>query len=528
MATENTIEVNDAGPLPRAVIPILPGGGVVLLQGRNGAGKSIQLRAVKEIVHKSGGVPIRDNQSFATVSGLGVRVMFSRSSNRSGELDAVSLEGKFDLAKLVDPGLKDQKAADRTRIKTLIGLCGVTADLSIYKKLAVNEEEFLQIIRPSTQAVADPVELAAKVRADFHTAAKKAEDEAKNWLGQYEAHKAQTEGHDLKAETDPKILDKSVEQAIIAKTSLVERKDSHEHANIRHEEAVQKLAIIQEEYQGLSVESAQKAVMDDKTDLMTAIGTVDQISEQLRTAIVERDALQGHLQLAEQAEQEARRHIAQLAEFRQTLDHVMPEPVAPEEIEQAEETVNEARSLVKLGSQILDARNHKSSAEYSQERSQMFSATSERLRDAAKGTDGVLSALVNVPSLKLDGGRLVTITERGSTLFSELSPGERYKLVIALVCKVLSTMGVPEKKRLAFIDQEGWEGLDPNTQKYVHAEAREQGIVIIACEATNGDFRAVEYSQDASVKKQDQSVVESVAETMTANMRPAEQTSSDD
>ena len=120
----STGTLKNIGPLETLTFPIPEAGGVVVFHGRNGSGKSTALRAIDTTVSGKGKVSVRDGTLKGEIDAFGVRVSLARSIRRTGEAEVVSLEGRFSVADLVDPGMKDPDAADAKRIKALVQLSG--------------------------------------------------------------------------------------------------------------------------------------------------------------------------------------------------------------------------------------------------------------------------------------------------------------------------------------------------------------------------------------------------------------------
>ena len=120
-AIAEEIELQDVGPIHQLSIPLPEGGGVVILRGKNDAGKSETLNAVDALVTGRGSIEKRDGSPRGSISLGEARLTVVKQQRRDGaELAAVSLDSRFDLADLVDPGLKDPEKADSFRIKALI------------------------------------------------------------------------------------------------------------------------------------------------------------------------------------------------------------------------------------------------------------------------------------------------------------------------------------------------------------------------------------------------------------------------
>ena len=67
-----TIEVKNIGPVEQVSIPVPEGGGIVVLKGRNGSGKTQTLRAIESAATGRGRPSVRDGALRGEINGLGV------------------------------------------------------------------------------------------------------------------------------------------------------------------------------------------------------------------------------------------------------------------------------------------------------------------------------------------------------------------------------------------------------------------------------------------------------------------------
>jgi hypothetical protein len=111
------------------------------------------------------------------------------------------------------------------------------------------------------------------------------------------------------------------------------------------------------------------------------------------------------------------------------------------------------------------------------------------LRRKSKQTDEVLSEIVGSIQdcpLRVENGRLVLNTSRGPTLFSDLSIGEKYRVVLPIALRSIGKHG------LIVLSQEAFEGLDPINRQAIATMARELGILIITAECSDDPLLTTE------------------------------------
>jgi ABC-type branched-subunit amino acid transport system ATPase component len=118
------INIKNIGPIESVSIPVPAEGGVVVLHGRNGSGKSTALDAIQSAVTGKGKPPLKDKAAKGEVHAGGVTLTVAKSVRRAGELTVTALDGRLSIADLVEPGINDPLRADASRIKALVNLSG--------------------------------------------------------------------------------------------------------------------------------------------------------------------------------------------------------------------------------------------------------------------------------------------------------------------------------------------------------------------------------------------------------------------
>ena len=201
MPKKHELTIQNVGAIAHITIPLSEDGGVTALTGRNGCGKSTALDVASTLVSGRGKLPpLRDGQKKGLVEGFGskidLRLSGSRRDGGKPELVVESIDGKFSIADLVDPGLKDPKAADRARLKALVTLTGADATADLFVPLFDSKEEFERHVSQSSTETSDPIVMHERVKRDIE---EKARLEEKNAERAFAEHAAMTVG----AEYDP-------------------------------------------------------------------------------------------------------------------------------------------------------------------------------------------------------------------------------------------------------------------------------------------------------------------------------------
>ena len=224
-ATKNSnghraVEIENVGPIERLSIP-LPDAGVVVLRGRNGAGKSHALAAMDSLLTARGKLPCRDGARSGLVEGVGARLSIGRSTRRTGEAEVATLEGRFDISQLVQPPIKDEEAADKARIKALIQLSGVKADATEFAALLPDGITLGSLVDTDQQS-ADPVTLAGQLKRALESQARGQEKVAAEKRTEATALRQNAGGTD-DAGPSLKETEAAIQEALLAEQAIKQR-----------------------------------------------------------------------------------------------------------------------------------------------------------------------------------------------------------------------------------------------------------------------------------------------------------------
>lgn len=493
------ILIEDVGPIRSLRIPLPKLGGLIVLSGRNGRGKSIALEAADKLVSDRGTLEPRDGMPRGEVTGCGVHLTVARKTTRSGELEVTSLDGKLSPADLVDPGLKSADAADAARIKALVQLVGAPADPSLFYGLLGGKEPFEAVVSKELLATDDVVKMAGIVKREIEKECRKQEDRAEHHFGQCVAMKKAANDVDVTIETDVAKLQSRLEAAVGEHSRLTSQVASAERLRQQAEEA--KNALAANEDAGFQDFAAEIEDLKSKTDAagkaLTAAATAwNQAQEAARKAKEVYDAaMTSEKELSRLLFQAGDRQEKQLAAIeaqratRQTCVEIIAaaeQCVSPDiiEIELAAKEVTAAREAIEQAAIARQAQQRITDANTQHELSVDHKKRAQQLRDAAAGIDNVLSDVVAKcgTSLRVVNGRLVTETRRGDTLFADLSHGERWTIAIDVAVDAFG----PSNGHLPLltIPQEAFEGLDPQAREAIADHAKVRGVVILTAECS--------------------------------------------
>lgn len=479
---QHNINIDDLGPIHHASIPVPAGGGVVVMIGPNGCGKSHVVHAVEALTSKAGRIVTRDGAPRGEISAFGATLRVAQKLSRLGTLEVQHLDGKFNISDLVDPQLKDPVPADRKRIKALIQLSGQgKANVEPFYTLVGGQEPFTELVSPSALETDDMVTMAEQIKREFERIARTCASSAEILYGQAEIARGAAAGVNINAPHDKTALDKALELAVVENSQLGERAKAAVQAAANAAQAKDALAKAKAEYKGLDVSTASYLSEEAGKKLSTRQSTVDRLKRELEEAEGLLVLIKHEKELADRTLAAAQTKEATVEEFRKLAEATIPPEVGLDDIEAANSRVEVARSAVETGILVRKAKEELEKAVGLKEDAVEAERKSILFREAAGSIDTVLSNCVQglgVP-LAVSGGRLVTETDRGTELFADLSRGEQYKLAIGIAVKAVGPGGIIP------LPQEAWEGLDPSNRQIIAAEVENTGVIILTAEATD-------------------------------------------
>lgn len=480
-----TVEVKNLGPIQDLTIKFA-GPGVTVVRAPNGKGKSILLDGVSKVVANGGKLPLRDGEKRGHIEAFGARISIGATCRHTGEAEVTHLEGRFDLASLVDPGVKTPDAADRHRIKALVTLMGVKANINLFADSAAlgGRELFAKHVTLDAVASEDPVEMAAKIKKAYEAAARKQEDLAQQELGKAVGLEDAIRTIDTSLEHDSGKLTAEYDAALRLQAELQERARQAENDSQRIQEARQSLETAKANYTGPSVAQAAIDLEKAQNDAAGCDEKVEKLRLQLQQAEKERDEKYLVIDQRRRELHSAREYKSLLDRCEETLRQRAVAPVLPAELTQVAERITAARQAIEQGAIIRKAKEQQQEAEQHRAKQAECLKLAETLREAAKGTDEVLSAAIQCETIRvesLDGVARLVVDHpvRGkSKPFHELSEGEKWRIAIDIAADRVGEQG------LIVLAQEAWEALDVAAREAIHQHARERSVFVLTGEAT--------------------------------------------
>lgn len=496
------ITLKNVGAIERLSIPIPESGGVVVLRGRNGCGKSTALDAVSALISGKGTIPkIKDGERVGGIEGFGSKIMLSVSASRRGggkpELVIDSVEGRFSIADLVNPPIKDAKAADKARIKALITLTGREASCETFHSIFETKEEFDYCVSKSSTETSDPILMAERIKRDIEEKARIEEKRAELAFAEYNAKINGTEYDPADLISDFDAHNAEYDAAIrkgakllSKKTNFLKIKSSIERAT----SAIKECNIEQKESEAKQEESIIESISED---IECRTKKVEMLREQLAEIRSEIEFETKEIAMLTESREQSRRVVASIRSELESLEGYREiveqsksiEEVDESEIEAAKKTISEIRERLRIHTIALENKRKRDDAVSVLARAESIRDKASSLRDATKRIDSILTEMIGEDSpIQIVDGRMVVVTSRGETLYSDLSDGERWKVAFEIVSR--SVHRDKDKTALLVIPQIGWESLDPSNQEIVNYLSKKYSVTVITAEATDGPIES--------------------------------------
>jgi hypothetical protein len=480
---EKQIAAENLGPIEELTVK-LSNHGVTVLSAPNGSGKSIFLDAAAKLAKGGGKVPLKDHARKGKVDGFGAAITIGRSSRYAGEFEVQSLEGRFDLAELVDPKLKSPTAADTRRIKALVGLTGVTADPNLF---ASHDAfcDFGDVVPNDVSEFSDLVEMAGYVKRSYEQEARRAEKAADTAFGEANACQAMAGEYDADlAGLSPVELSAELQAALSYQTELKTRASEYERAVQRRQTAVERLRELEDAYDGPDIDTAESLCEASGERLTEQAQVIADLEAELQAARNKFVSLKACNEQNHAALKAATQHRDLVAQYNTVVDAAMPDDVDAEAMDEALYDVQVSQERLEAAAVARQSAAADHQAKEHKQLALRWRQKAERLRDAGKSTDEVLSSAITCDVLRVEstGGETRLVVDhprRGKSVpYHELSEGERWRIAIQLGAAQVGEGG------LLVIPQEAFESLDTWVRDEIHAEAVQQQVYILTAEAT--------------------------------------------
>jgi len=485
----STIEINNVQTIRDLVIDIPDdSGGVVVIKGENGTGKSTAIKLMAGLLKGEGKFSPTDGAKKGSVEGLGKKMTVGGTTRHTGDLEVPSIEGRLDFSDLVRPQAKDLEVRDKIRIKALITLAGAEPDPSIFYPVLGDKDRLEAVVGPEAFKSSDLIEMAAKIRKAIHDKAKQVESDADREDG-YAKSCRDAAGEVQEELPDMEALHADAYKAEAELASLRQKRESAAETVVRMQELTAELNRLSSEDQGPSYESSKGVLISLEQQKAESDSRIAAIKSQLaKEESAQRDLL-AKIGVAKEVATAAHRREAAIESLRKSVAAItQPDEVGDLDIALAEQEAAESKKRVERGAQAHAA---KAKAEEAKKHSKAAKSLREKaadLRDAARSVDACLSSALPPGPLKAVNGRLVMETKRGpETLYDECSDGERWLAALPYGIRSVGKGGIIP------VIQDAWQDLDDRARMLVAKACLDAKVWIVTAEVAPGELRAEQY-----------------------------------
>lgn len=453
--------------------------GVYVARGPNGAGKSSLIEAIKGA---SGDDKAKVEPTEGEAKGqvdMGGGVLFKVGNKRTSKGQPfVRLVSTGAIGQLIDPGLIDEKAAARARIRALVQLKPMPVDDSTRTELTGNDEELQAWIRRDTSS--DAMELSHNVRL-----------KANELALELEKRVAECEGEE-------KSLLGLIEELGELDYEAGDGATARTQANRANGEAQVKLNTARERAELERQQQELKNTIGERPDSSGASADVELLAKVMAD-------LEKKLSEAQQKYQHAVRERVRLDEAARKWDaqaEIMKRPVKGPTMAEAEQAIVEAQALsarAERAEKLDRARAWLEKIDAAKIEATTKGERAKLLRGIAQGTEEALSRLLERRGLKdlaVVEGRLHwkkdgKLLDYGSPM---VSFGQRVRVALGVALEGIDRDSVESRttgNRLPLLplNPDFWLALDPERKAEVAAIAKERGVCLITEEPGEGELR---------------------------------------
>ncbi|MCR9295441.1 MAG: AAA family ATPase [bacterium] len=445
-------------------------GGVRILKGGNGAGKTTAIACLNALLGRKVALGPTRGAPYGEIEGLGVSKKVQKKITSKGDPEVANLENRFDFSDLVDPPVKDPKARTKSRIRALVGLTAESASEEDFYDLVGGKERYEEIMGDrGLDGITDVLDMADEVKKAIQGHARLAEARKESAEAKWQTYVEESKG------ADPKKAPPSVASLADDFAKAKDARQSAERALERFEEATQHNAAIE-----AKIKEHGKSMPDEAKDMI--VSSIEQLDEEIAD-------LERKLAAAKQAQESwMKRHTEwQNWEERQTeleemLINIDQKPAG----NVAQLKAAEAKALEALENAEEEKSKHEAAVKAAGEGAKVlkYAEEAEQLREMAKGTDSVVTGLL--PSscpLQVQDGTLVYERNGEVVDYQELSEGERWEIALDVAIDAVGCGGVIP------CSQEAWQALDTESKEAIAGQCKAAHVWLVTGEVDDGPLR---------------------------------------
>lgn len=510
------IEIENVGPIRYLALDMPPDdGGVYVLKGDNGFGKTTAVKCIQALLGQKVHLTPTDLAPKGSIQGLGAKVSVTSQIRKTGFADAKMLEENFDLMSLIEPPYKDEEARNRTRIKALVQLVGNRrlslddfASLDTTYRLPETFGQHAPV--EDLNSIEDGLELCKKVKQAYEKQAREYESSADRYEGI--ARDSRVKAGPFVTHETPDVdvagLSQSLEKAIGVCHTLKGQEDQAIKRLQENAEASDRLGAHRSNVEAMRLTIDGTTYTADSTDLIEELihskaADVTQINEEIADLQRKIAELMAAAKTYESQRQEAVKFATAVTVAHQRtreLEAAIKSPIDRPKYDDvlAAETERDA-----IRAKLHDAQEEQAKVDAAKKAKKASDDAvecrniAERYRLAAGDVFRVISEALPKGELRVENGTLVAFYPKRNRLvpFDELSDGERTAVAVRYAAEGIGANGVLPLK------QEAWQGLNSQKRAMLAQAARDNKLWIITAElaecALHGEAYPVATTQQA-------------------------------
>lgn len=469
----STVEIENVSAIRHAVFDMPRGeGGVMILLGESGAGKTTAIRCLAGLLGNKDELAYlspSDGAERGSIQGLGRSVTIGQKTTSKGAVEVPVLDKRIDIGVLVDPGVDSIQARTKARVKSLVSIGGVK--VTPMELLGEKNKHLAQFIDMDEAAACDdPVAMANILKRALEAEARAVESDSDRKAGAASAKRTEAGDIDeLESTDDYETIVKKHREAALAVSKAAE-------LNAARESAIEANARIEKQLAGLKQDRQMPDIETQEKSLEECNATVEQLTKRLEAAKERQNQAKYDLETS-------RNFISQIKRLEDSMVAVDNVAIDMESLLAAESAASrllENAMTVERRRAALDE-----SKRLQNESAQLVERSLEFRSAAAMVVENVSKALPAGPIKMGDDGLLVVQhKKRGKSVpMDELSTGELWRVVLPYAIKAVGVGGIIP------VSQESWQALGDDLKKEIDSICRANQVWLVSAQVGSGSLR---------------------------------------
>lgn len=470
MAKPHQIEIHNIGPISDLKIEIREG--VNILRGRNGAGKTTAIKAVRRALGGAGSLPLSDGAHSGSVVADGVTIKVRKATTATGT-PSVSLAPLDAISRLIDPQIKDSEKANDARLRALAEITSLEVDQALIERMVPHPEVAAAVAdRVRALRSASVLDIREVARREFHALARECESLAEKCRSAGEQSAASVQ-HVEDPGIDPvTALDAATLAEVQARATEEERRRA---LNIRAEiDRIQVSDTTEADHE------AAKALVQSAGHEMDATGRAVEAAHAI---------CKEKWHAATVAERAASKRMEEADRRKSLIANAVKGP-SDDDVFAANASASAARSKAMQAKVYEDDQRARARVAQYAEQEKAHTESALALRASADRVDSAMNEILadhTGGSLSIVDGRLCAVIDgKAIDMTDRASEGERVAAVLRLAIKAYGSLVIA-------LDGSYWSALDPARKAEIAGIAKDLGCYVVTEEPA--DIDGIEVAQ---------------------------------